>query len=91
MPPTDPERPELDQLLHELEGYAPQHQRHRFEGEPDEDLLLFLEPDQLLQELGRLPRAELGRRTSIALWLLRVFVVVMAALVTYTFVAQTLA
>ena len=64
------------------------HRRHIYEGEPDEDLIEFLEPDQLVVEMDRpVPRREFGVRMRIALWALRVLVLVMAAMVVYIFAA----
>jgi hypothetical protein len=57
----------------------------------DHDQLLsnFLEADQVAAEAERpLPRAPLGRRAVVALWVLRVFVIVMSAMVIYVFVSQ---
>ena len=49
----------------------------------------FLEPDQLVAGRQRtVPRAPLSRRARTALWVLRVFVVVVSAMVIYTFVSQ---
>ncbi len=57
---------------------------------PEEDeLIADLEPDQLVAETFRpLPRASLARSTTIALWALRVFVVIAGAMVIYAFVAE---
>lgn len=55
----------------------------------DEELIMFLERDQLVFDTARpVPRARLGARASAALWALRVFVVVVSAMVIYTFVSQ---
>jgi hypothetical protein len=55
----------------------------------DEELVEFLERDQLVTDKSRpLSRAVLSRRAAVALWGLRVFVIVVAAMVIYTFVAQ---
>jgi hypothetical protein len=55
----------------------------------DEELVEFLERDQLVRDKSRpLPRAPLSRPASVALWALRVFVVVVTAMVTYTFFVQ---
>jgi hypothetical protein len=57
----------------------------------DSDLVLFLEPDQLVADKSRpVPRAQLSRRAKIGLWALRVFVLVVSAMVIYTFVSQVL-
>jgi hypothetical protein len=50
---------------------------------------MYLERDQLVADRARpVPRARLGRRARAGLWALRVLVLVLAALVVYTFVAQ---
>lgn len=65
-----------------------EHRRHIFEGEPDEDLVQGLEPDQLVEVMNmQLPRARVGRGVNIALWVLRVFLLVLAAMAVYTFIA----
>ena len=54
-------------------------------GEP----AVFLEPGQLTAAIRRsLPRAQLGRRAMIALWALRVLVIILSAMVLYTFFSQ---
>jgi len=54
-----------------------------------QELVMFLERDQLVFDTSRpVGRLELSRRMSIALWALRVFVVVVSAMVIYTFVSQ---
>ena len=51
-------------------------------GEP----AVFLEPGQLTVATQRpVPRARLGRRAMIALWALRVLVIILSAMVIYTF------
>ena len=53
------------------------------------DLQSYLEPDQLVAGTERpVPRAQLSRRAVAALWALRIFVIVLSAMVIYTFVAQ---
>ncbi len=55
----------------------------------DEQLVMFLEPDQLVIDKSRpVPRARLSPRTRLALWALRVFVLAVSAMVIYTFFAQ---
>lgn len=50
---------------------------------------MFLERDQLVADTSRpVARARLGTPALFALWGLRVFVVVVSAMVIYTFVAQ---
>lgn len=58
-------------------------------GEPaEEELIEFLERDQLSTDRARrVPAAELAPRVQIALWALRIFALVVSALVIYTFVA----
>jgi hypothetical protein len=54
-------------------------------GEPP----VFLEPGQLTAATRRpVPRAQLGRRAMIALWALRVLVIILSAMVLYTFFSQ---
>jgi len=55
----------------------------------DEEQVSYLEHDQrALDKRRAVPRAHLGRRATVALWSLRVFVIVVSAMVIYTFVAQ---
>jgi hypothetical protein len=55
----------------------------------EDELIMHLERDQLVAETARpVPRAALGRRALAALWALRVFVVVVGAMVIYTFIDQ---
>jgi hypothetical protein len=57
------------------------------DGHPDDELLFALEPDQLVAASSRpLPRYVLGRTATLALWALRGFVLIITALVIYTFV-----
>jgi len=56
-------------------------------GHPDDELIQALEPDQLVAATSQqLPRYRLGHAANLALWLLRVLVLSMTALVIYTFV-----
>jgi hypothetical protein len=56
-------------------------------GHPDEELIEALEPDQLVSATSKpLPRYELSPIANVALWLLRIFVLLMTALIVYTFV-----
>jgi len=58
--------------------------RERFE----DQLILHLERDQFVAETSRpVPRAHLGARTTVALWALRVFCVVVSLMVVYAFIA----
>jgi hypothetical protein len=55
----------------------------------DDELVEFLERDQLVTDKARpLPRAPLSQGAKVALWALRVFVIVVAAMVIYTFFVQ---
>jgi hypothetical protein len=57
--------------------------------EDEQELVMFLERDQLVTDTSRpVPRAALTRRANNALWALRVFVVILSAMVIYTFIAQ---
>jgi hypothetical protein len=50
---------------------------------------VFLEPGQLTAATRRpVPRAQLSRRAMIALWALRVLVIILSAMVIYTFFSQ---
>jgi hypothetical protein len=54
-----------------------------------EELIGFLEPDQLTARLDQpVARAELGRGARAALWGLRVLVLMVSAMVVYTFIAE---
>jgi hypothetical protein len=59
---------------------------------PDDlpELVGYLEPDQLVRAKQQQPvaRKVLGKRANVWLWALRVFVVVVTAMVLYTFVSQ---
>jgi hypothetical protein len=55
----------------------------------EEELIMHLERDQFVAETSRpMPRAPLGWLASTGLWALRVFVVVVGAMVIYTFIAS---
>ena len=55
----------------------------------DEPLVMYLEPDQLVSDKSRpIPRAPLSKQANVALWALRVFVLIVSALVIYTFFSQ---
>jgi hypothetical protein len=57
--------------------------------QPDEVLPNYLEADQLAAETSRpVPRAALSRTQILALWVLRVFVVIASVMVVYVFVSQ---
>jgi hypothetical protein len=56
---------------------------------PQRPLIAHLEPDQLVNETYRpVAPARLSARTRAALWALRVFVVVLSAMVIYVFIAR---
>jgi hypothetical protein len=55
----------------------------------DEELIAYLERDQLVADKAQpVPRAALSPRATLALWALRIFVVVLSAMVIYTFATQ---
>ncbi len=55
----------------------------------EDELIMHLERDQFVAETSRpVPRAPLSARASAGLWALRVFVVLVGAMVIYTFVQQ---
>ncbi len=54
-----------------------------------EELVMFLERDQLVNDKSLpVPRAALGRGPNAALWGLRAFVLIVSAMVIYTFFSQ---
>jgi hypothetical protein len=56
-------------------------------GHPDDELIHALEPDQVVAVASRpLPRYQLSSADNVALWLLRIFVLLITALVVYTFI-----
>jgi hypothetical protein len=68
---------------------------HRPSSQPDgaddssDELVMFLERDQLSADTSiPVPRAQLGRRAQAALWALRIFLLVVGAMVIYTFAEQ---
>ena len=65
------------------------HARQTIERPDDEPLAEFLELDQLVADKAHpVTRAALGSRARAALWALRVFVLVVSAMVIYTFISQ---
>jgi hypothetical protein len=55
----------------------------------DEELVMFLEPDQLLAGRERVvPRAQLSRQAKTALWILRVSGIILSAMIIYAFFSQ---
>jgi len=64
------------------------HQQHIYLGEPEEDLIEALEPDQLVVEMDKpVSRRQLSGPTTAGLWALRIFLVTITAMVIYAFVA----
>jgi hypothetical protein len=54
-----------------------------------QELVMFLERDQLIVDTSQpVERLRLSGRMNLALWALRVFVIVVSAMVIYTFVSQ---
>jgi hypothetical protein len=61
----------------------------RTEPSEDEELIMYLERDQLVSDRSKpVARAPLGRGATRALWVLRIFVVAVSFMVIYTFIAQ---
>jgi hypothetical protein len=59
------------------------------EGHHESELIESLEPDQLVMAVAKpLPRLRLSRPLRIALWGVRVFVMIITVLVVYTFVVK---
>lgn len=55
----------------------------------EDELIMYLERDQLVAETSRaIPRAVLNTRAIAGLWALRVFVVLVGLMVLYTFIDQ---
>ena len=64
-------------------------ERQSRDRDDSEELVMFLERDQLVVDRERpLAQAALGRRSQAALWSLRVFVIVVGLMVIYTFLAK---
>lgn len=69
----------------------PEHQHHIYVGEPDEDLIEALEPDQLVEAVDiPVPRRTLGRGAAAGLWGLRILLLAVAGMVVYVFVVGAL-
>ena len=67
------------------------HRRHLYEGEPDEDLVAGLEPDQLVAAMEMpLARMRMTRSARVGLLALRVFVLAAGAMVLYVFILAVL-
>jgi len=64
------------------------HQQHIYLGEPEEDLIESLEPDQLVIEMDKpVSHRRLSAYTTAGLWALRLFLLTITAMVIYAFVA----
>lgn len=64
-------------------------QLHRTEAHEDDELIEGLEPDQIVEASSRpLPRMHLTPGWRLAFWALRLFVLGIAALVIYVFIAD---
>jgi hypothetical protein len=62
---------------------------YRPEGDRESQLIESLEPDQLVAAVAKpLPRLQLSRTVRIALWAVRIFVLIISVLVVYTFIVQ---
>jgi hypothetical protein len=81
-PKTPPiEDPELAAAIAERDPRRPER--------PEDELVMHLERDQLVAETSQpLPPAELSARIRAGLWGLRVFVLLVSAMVIYTFFYQ---
>jgi hypothetical protein len=70
--------------IHSAKGFRSR-QGDRRGNEPS----VFLEPGQLTTAISQpVPRVQLCRRAMTALWALRVLVIILSAMVIYTFVTQ---
>lgn len=64
------------------------HRQHIYLGEPEEDLIESLEPDQLVVEMDKpVLRRRLSGYTTAGLWVLRVFLLTVTGMVIYAFAA----
>lgn len=62
---------------------------HQPAAHSESELVDALEPDQLAVAAGQpLPRLRLSQYAEVALWALRIFVLIVTGLVIYTFVVQ---
>jgi hypothetical protein len=67
------------------------HQEHIYVGEPDEDLIEALEPDQLVLAMDRpVARLRLSAGVSAGLWALRIGLLLISAMVVYVFVLSVI-
>jgi hypothetical protein len=56
-------------------------------GHPDDELIHALEPDQIVAVASQpLPRYQISSGGNVALWLLRIFILLITMLVVYTFI-----
>ena len=63
--------------------------KYQPEAHNESELIDALEPDQLVAAVAKpLPRLRLSRPVRIALWAVRIFVVIITVLVVYTFVEK---
>jgi hypothetical protein len=77
------------QMIGAAEGSRVVEDNHAAEDLLDEELVMHLERDQFVSATSqRVPRAALSRRASAGLWALRVFVLIVSAMVVYTFIDQ---
>ncbi len=68
---------------------ADRHEDGVSEPSDHDELIMFLERDQLVADTSQpVPRAHLSPSVKAALWGLRVFVLVVSFMVIYTFIAQ---
>ena len=59
------------------------------EGHHESQLIDSLEPDQLVAAVAKpLPRLQLSSPVRIALWAVRIFVLIISSLVVYTFIVK---
>jgi hypothetical protein len=75
-------------IQHPSSAVVPAASDHELD-EPAQELIEYLEPDQLVAETFRpVTRAALSRNVALGLWGLRVFVVLVSLMVIYTFIAS---
>ena len=67
----------------------PNETEYRPEGHYETQLIQSLEPDQLVAAVAKpIPRLQLRRSVVIALWAVRLFVLLISVLVVYTFIMK---
>ncbi len=72
-----------------LDEELPTHEAPLIRALDEQEMIMHLEPDQLVQETMRpLPRAQISARAVRGLWALRIFAIVASAMVIYTFIEQ---